>query len=68
MKTVFALKEKNDYTLPIQTSLGWHIFRLIEKKSLPKYDEMAPFIRQKINADASRNVIIKNNLVKRLQR
>lgn len=68
VETVFALKEKNDYTLPIQTSLGWHIFRLIEKKSLPKYDEMAPFIRQKINADASRNVIIKNNLVKRLQK
>ncbi|MEA5257404.1 peptidylprolyl isomerase [Arcicella aquatica] len=68
VETVFALKEKNDYTQPIQTSLGWHIFRLVEKKSLPKYDEMAPFIRQKITADASRNIIIKNNLVKRLQK
>jgi peptidyl-prolyl cis-trans isomerase SurA len=22
---VFSLKEKGDYTTPIQTSLGWHI-------------------------------------------
>jgi peptidyl-prolyl cis-trans isomerase SurA len=29
---VFSLKEKGDYTTPIQTSLGWHIFRLVEKK------------------------------------
>lgn len=68
VETVFALKAENDYSLPIQTSLGWHIFRLIEKKSLPKYDEMAPYIRQKINADASRNVIIKKNIVKRLKK
>jgi peptidyl-prolyl cis-trans isomerase SurA len=44
---VFSLKEKGDYTVPIQTSLGWHIFRLVEKKSLLKFEEMAPYIRKK---------------------
>ena len=68
VEAVFALKDKNEFTVPIQTSLGWHIFRLIDKKALPKYDEMAPFIRQKINADVSRSSIIKSNLVKRLQK
>jgi len=65
---VFALKDKNDYTVPIQTALGWHIFRLIDKKSLLKFEELAPFIRQKITSDASRSIISKRNLVKRLKK
>ncbi|WP_052354311.1 peptidylprolyl isomerase [Flectobacillus major] len=65
---VFSLKEKGDYTTPIQTSLGWHIFRLVEKKGLLKFEELAPFIRQKISSDPSRGAIAKSNLVKRLIR
>lgn len=65
---VFALNEKGDFTVPMQTSLGWHIFRLVEKKPLLKYEELSPFIRQKISADASRSTIIKGNLVKRLKK
>lgn len=65
---VFSLKEKGDYTIPIQTSLGWHIFRLVEKKSLLKFEEMAPYIRQKINADASRGALARGTLVKKLVR
>jgi len=65
---VFALSEKGDYTSPIQTSLGWHIFRLVEKKPLLKLEELAQFIRQKLNSDASRGAIIKGNLVKRLKK
>ncbi len=64
---VFALKEKGDYTQPIQTALGWHIFRLVEKKNLLKFEELAPFIRQKINADAIRGSIARGALVKKLQ-
>lgn len=65
---VFALSNKGDYTVPIQTSLGWHIFRLIEKKPLLKFEELSPFIRQKITSDVSRGTIIKGNLVKRLKK
>ncbi len=65
---VFALNDKGDYTAPIQTSLGWHIFRLVEKKPLLKFEEIAPFIRQKVTSDASRGTIIKGNLVKRLKK
>ncbi len=35
-EAVFALKDKGEYTTPIQTALGWHIFRLVEKKSPAK--------------------------------
>ena len=65
---VFALNNKGEYTVPIQTALGWHIFRLVDKKPLLKFEELAPFIRQKITSDASRSMIIKGNLVKRLKK
>ena len=65
---VFALRDKDDYTIPVQTSLGWHIFRLVDKKAILKFEELAPFIRQKITSDASRSIIIKGNLVKRLKK
>ena len=67
-EAVFALKDKGEYTTPIQTALGWHIFRLVEKKSLLKFEELAPFIRQKVSADASRGLIIKGNLVRKLMK
>ena len=65
---VFALSSKGDYTAPIQTSLGWHIFRLVEKKPLLKFEELSQFIREKVTADPSRGLIIKGNLVKRLKK
>jgi peptidyl-prolyl cis-trans isomerase SurA len=68
LEAVFALRDKGEYTAPIQTALGWHIFRLVEKKSLLRFDEMAPFIRQKVTADPSRGAIIKGNLVRRLKK
>jgi peptidyl-prolyl cis-trans isomerase SurA len=68
LEAVFALRDKGEYTAPIQTALGWHIFRLVEKKSLLRFDEMASFIRQKVTADPSRGAIIKGNLVRRLKK
>ena len=65
---VFALSSKGDFTAPIQTALGWHIFRLIDKKPLLKFEELSQFIRQKVTADGSRGIIIKGNLVKRLKK
>ena len=65
---VFALTDKGDYTAPIQTALGWHIFRLVEKKPLLKFEELSQYIREKVIADGSRGVIIKGNLVKKLKK
>lgn len=65
---VFALKDKGEYTAPIQTALGWHIFRLVEKKALLKFEELSQYIREKVISDVSRGTIIKGNLVKRLKK
>lgn len=61
-------KDKGDFTTPIQTALGWHIFKIIDKKPLLKFEELAPFIRQKITSDASRSLVVRGNLLKRLRK
>jgi peptidyl-prolyl cis-trans isomerase SurA len=61
-------KEKGDFTTPIQTALGWHIFKIVDKKPILKFEELAPFIRQKITSDASRSLIVRGNLLKRLRK
>ena len=61
-------KDKGEFTTPIQTVLGWHIFKIIDKKSLLKFEEIAPFIRQKITSDASRGLVVRGNLLKRLRK
>lgn len=60
--------DKGDFTTPIQTVLGWHIFKIIDKKSLLKFEELAPFIRQKITSDPSRSIVVRGNLLKRLRK
>jgi peptidyl-prolyl cis-trans isomerase SurA len=67
-EAVFALKDKGEYTTPIQTALGWHIFKLVEKKPLLKFEELSQYIREKVTADASRGTIIKGNLVRKLKK
>ena len=61
-------KDKGDFTTPIQTSLGWHIFKIVDKKPILKFEEMAPFIRQKVTADASRNLTVRGNLLKKIRK
>ena len=61
-------KDKGDFTTPIQTSLGWHIFKIVDKKSILRFEEIAPFIRQKITSDASRSLVVRGNLLKRIRK
>ena len=61
-------KDKGDFTTPIQTSLGWHIFKIVDKKSILRFEEIAPFIRQKVTADVSRNLVVRGNLLKRIRK
>ncbi|MBL0064984.1 MAG: peptidylprolyl isomerase [Bacteroidetes bacterium] len=46
-KAAFALKTAGDYSEPVRTSYGWHIIKLIEKKSLGTYEELQADLKQK---------------------
>lgn len=65
---ILALQVNSEFTEPIQTNLGWHIFKVVDKKGILRFDEMAQYIREKINSDASRSAITKGSLIKRLMR
>ena len=47
----FELQQPGDYSGPIQTNIGWHVIQLIEKKSLPSFENLEKEILAKIKRD-----------------
>lgn len=48
---IFSLEKVGDYSAPIQTSLGWHIFKLDGQKELPKFEKIESNLRDLIKED-----------------
>ena len=48
---VFSISEPGKYSEPVQTSLGWHVFRLDNQKPLPTKEEMRERLVIKIKQD-----------------
>lgn len=51
----FALKNVGDYSAPIQSAYGWHIIKLLDKKSVASYDDMKADLERKIKRDERAN-------------
>jgi len=64
---LFGIQRLGDYTQPIRTNLGWQIFKLLDKKPLLSYEEMAEFLRQKVLTDSERSAMIKSSFMKRVR-
>lgn len=64
---LFSIQRLGDYTEPIRTNLGWQIFKLLDKKPLLSYDEMAEYLRQKVVTDPERSAIIRSSFMKRVK-
>ncbi len=62
---LFTLKDTGEVTAPIRTNLGWHIFKLIDKKPLLPFEELEEFIKRKILSDDSRFNQIKESFIKK---
>ena len=45
----FALADTGKYTKPIRTLYGWHIIKLLGRKTPGTFDEAKPFLESKIN-------------------
>ena len=63
----FALKNVNDYSKPFTTSYGWHIVKLVERKSLPSFDADKADIKAKISRD-SRADLNKQSFIGKLKK
>ncbi len=62
IEAIYTLKNPGDITKPILTPYGWHIVKLIEKKSIKPFDEEKAELKQKVmkdnRGDQSRQVIL----------
>ncbi|HMQ00836.1 MAG TPA: peptidylprolyl isomerase, partial [Cyclobacteriaceae bacterium] len=47
----FSMYEPGTYSKPFTTAYGWHIIKLIDRISLPTYDQLAPTLRSRISRD-----------------
>ena len=66
-EAAFALTMPGQYSRPIRTNYGWHILRLIEKKPIEPYTDLAPALRQKVTTD-TRAEVLRQATVARLRR
>lgn len=49
-EAAFALMYPGEITRPVQTPYGWHIIRLLERKSIDPYDKMRPWLEDQVRA------------------
>lgn len=63
----FALKNVGDYSKPFTTPYGWHIVKLIEKKSPPSFEKAKDDIKARINRD-SRSDLNKVSFIAKLKK
>ncbi len=62
VEAIYSLDSTGDYTKPILTSYGWHIVKLVERKTQKPLDEEKAELKQKImkdnRGDQTRQVVI----------
>ncbi len=66
-QTAFALSKPGEYAAPIRTEYGWHIIKLIQKKSVPALATVKDALRQEILKDA-RQKTCEDQLINGLQK
>jgi peptidyl-prolyl cis-trans isomerase SurA len=64
---LFSIQRLGDVTIPIRTNLGWQIFKLLDKKPLLSFEEMAEYIRQKVLTDPERMAMIRRSFMSRVR-
>ncbi|WP_353779532.1 peptidylprolyl isomerase [Winogradskyella sp. 3972H.M.0a.05] len=62
----FSLQNKDEITAPFKTQYGWHIIKLIDKKSLQPFEELKAELQNRVKRD-SRSKLINTALAKELK-
>lgn len=63
----FALRDTGQYTKPIHTLYGWHIIKLLARKSPGTFEESKSFLESKIN-ESYLNSLSKKTFVEKLKK
>jgi len=63
----FALKNPGDVSLPVKTSFGWHIIKLIEKQGVKPFEQIKNELKTKVMRD-ERIAIINNSFFIKLKK
>lgn len=66
-KASFELNNKGDFSKPFQTSYGFHIVRLVDKRGLPSFEEKQADLKAQIARD-SRADVSKKSFVERIKK
>ena len=65
-EVAFSLKKVGDMSKPFQTSVGWHLVKLLEKETIGAYEDVKENLRKRIERD-SRSQVSKKSFLKRLR-
>jgi peptidyl-prolyl cis-trans isomerase SurA len=66
-EAAFAIKDSGDFTKPVRTLYGWHIIKLLNRKSPGTFEETRSFLESKIN-QSYLNSISKKTFVDKLKK
>jgi peptidyl-prolyl cis-trans isomerase SurA len=50
-EVVYALKDSGEFTKPLQSEYGYHIFQLLERRPVLSFEEMKPQLEERIASD-----------------
>ena len=56
-EAAFALSSPGSISAPVRTNYGWHILKLIERKPMESFAELATALRQKVVTDTRADVL-----------
>ncbi|GAB2788885.1 hypothetical protein GCM10027275_37260 [Rhabdobacter roseus] len=65
-EAAFSLATVGEFSRPVRSPYGWHIIRLLQKRSMEPYATMAPALRQKVVTD-SRGKVVEDATYRRLR-
>jgi len=51
-KAAFGITNKGDYSQPFKTKYGWHIVKLVDKRSLASFEDMKNDLKGKVTKDS----------------